>query len=98
MAVVVAWRCILSTALLLPIAFGFFPPFVFINFIQDEFADGAFMRHLVEKLELVGIPLDPFVNLFIGARIFTVLHRRTGCGCRCWRGGSFCGGRFGFGI
>lgn len=83
-------RCVFIAGLfLLPVAPGFLLAFVFFNLIQDEFAHGAFMRHFVEKLELIGIASDPFVNLLVDARIFTMLHRRIGGGrgdCRGRRG------------
>ena len=50
-------------------------PLVFLNLVQDEFADGAFMRQFIKEFELVGIGFNPRINLFIGARIFTVLNR-----------------------
>jgi len=84
-----------AALLLLPVTFGFFSPLVSLNFIQYKFANGALMRHLVEKFELVGVPLNPFINLLVGARIFTVLHRRIGRGSGRRRGGGgFCSGGF----
>ncbi|MGH7990477.1 MAG: hypothetical protein ACREDS_09860 [Limisphaerales bacterium] len=84
-------RCyVLPAALLLPIALGFLLPFIFINFIQDQFANGAFMRHLIEKFELVGITIYPFVNFLIDAGILPLLYWRIGRGRR--RGGR-CGWR-----
>lgn len=55
---------------LLAIAFRLLLPLIFINLVQDQLAHGPFMGHLSEKLELIRIPFDPFINLFIDTRIF----------------------------
>ena len=60
-------------------AVHFLHPLVFLNLVQDELADGAFMRQFIKEFELVGIGLDPRINFFIGARVFTVLNWFCGC-------------------
>lgn len=52
-------------------------PFIFLNLVQDELADGAFVRQFIKKFELVGVGFNPRINFFIGAGIFTVLNRRV---------------------
>src|ERR1700728_2672553 len=69
-ALVMALAVSLSAAFLLPVTLALLPTFIPVNLIQDEFADGPLMRHLIIEFELIRISFDPFINLFVSARIF----------------------------
>jgi uncharacterized membrane protein YgcG len=86
LAVILAWSAFALWLFLLPVAFRLLLALIFINLIQDQFAHRALVRHVVIEFVLVGIALDPFINLFIDAGILAELPGRF---WRCGRGGGW---------